>query len=346
MDTDVTGHFSAIKYEFKWVIDDFCTSCNNRGHPLKSPVFTITSNIRNSNPITEWQLELDLKCTKNFISIILYALKGEEIKATASFELLNKDGAVVEYRTTGEQVYRTGIYPKSHGCMCFVQHDYIKENANEILDGNKLTIVCTITMCEHENKQLKQIESPINLENNSDPHQQLLASDFEQLLDDKDYSDVELIVQGKTLKAHRSILGKRSPVFDAMFRSEMKEKRENKVEITDLKHEVLLEMLRYIYSGKVNNIDPIADELLVAADKYSIDSLKQMCGNSLSENLKPEKAVEILLLADRHCVHSLYAKAIKFVVSHAAKIVNTPEFQQLPNNIMFEVCSAMANKIN
>jgi hypothetical protein len=52
-----------------------------------------------------------------------------------------------------------------------------------------------------------------------------------------------------------------------MFEHEMEERKHNRVEITDVDHEVLREMLRFIYTGKATNLEKMADDLLAAADK-------------------------------------------------------------------------------
>lgn len=52
-----------------------------------------------------------------------------------------------------------------------------------------------------------------------------------------------------------------------MFEHEMEERKLNRVAITDVDHEVLKEMLRFIYTGKAPNLDKMADDLLAAADK-------------------------------------------------------------------------------
>ena len=54
-----------------------------------------------------------------------------------------------------------------------------------------------------------------------------------------------------------------------MFEHEMEERKLNRVAITDVDHEVLKEMLRFIYTGKAPNLDKMADDLLAAADKVS-----------------------------------------------------------------------------
>lgn len=55
-----------------------------------------------------------------------------------------------------------------------------------------------------------------------------------------------------------------------MFEHEMEERKQNRVAITDVEYEVLKEMLRFIYTGKSQNLEKMADDLLAAADKVII----------------------------------------------------------------------------
>lgn len=59
-------------------------------------------------------------------------------------------------------------------------------------------------------------------------------------------------------------------MFAAMFEHEMEERKHNRVEITDVDHEVLREMLRFIYTGRAANLEKMADDLLAAADKVRL----------------------------------------------------------------------------
>jgi len=55
-----------------------------------------------------------------------------------------------------------------------------------------------------------------------------------------------------------------------MFEHEMEERKQNRVAITDVDHEVLREMLRFIYTGRAANLERMADDLLAAADKVCL----------------------------------------------------------------------------
>lgn len=81
------------------------------------------------------------------------------------------------------------------------------------------------------------------------------------------------------------MLSARSPVFQAMFEHEMEERKHNRVDITDVDHEVLREMLRFIYTGKASNLEKMADDLLAAADKVSgLHVIEQSINSSSSFN--------------------------------------------------------------
>lgn len=121
-----------------------------------------------------------------------------------------------------------------------------------------------------------------------------------------------------------------------MFEHEMEERKQNRVAIVDVDHEVLKEMLRFIYTGKAPNLEKMADDLLAAADKvctdensnsihfethfdvlgilqYALEKLKVMCEEALCVNLSVETAADTLILADLHSADQLKAQTIEFI---------------------------------
>lgn len=165
---------------------------------------------------------------------------------------------------------------------------------------------------------------------------------FEKLLGDKKFSDIIFNVNGKQLYAHKNILAHSSAVFAAMFESEMMETKRNMVEIKDITCEVFREMLRYIYSGKVNELEKFSYDLFVAADKYFIGGLKEICEQTLCHKLTTENALEYLNLADKHNAFHLKAKTLEFITSSAAAIVHKPELKSLNLDLVIEVLRSLA----
>ena len=93
-----------------------------------------------------------------------------------------------------------------------------------------------------------------------------LSENFHSLLDSGNLADVSLLVAGKELRAHKLILATRSPVFAAMFEHDTKEKKESRIEITEFSFDVCQHMLRFIYTGRVYELDRYAMDLMTAAD--------------------------------------------------------------------------------
>ncbi|XP_055950860.1 uncharacterized protein LOC129984941 [Argiope bruennichi] len=152
-----------------------------------------------------------------------------------------------------------------------------------------------------------------------------LSNDFERLLDSGAtyFPDVNLNCGTVSLPAHKSILSARSPVFAAMFTSQMKENRENKVSITDISPNVLKNMLIYIYTGKTGELSvQSAVDLLFAADKYELLDLKKVCCFHLKSHLSVENVLNTLVLGYLHDA-DLKAFAMDFICNYCE------EFQTL-----------------
>lgn len=344
----VAGEVSAMSSKYKWVISNFCMGCcKNIGDYVESPKFTT----RSISGGIQWHLRLypkgDKEATKNCFSLYLYADK--EFKAVASFKLLNDKGKVLTTSNLSESVFgdnsgEAGTYP-GWGFERFVKPDFILDPANGILIDNKITIACEITRAAHEEKEADQDSTLEKVKETDNILQRLEEIDkYDALINDGKFSDVSLVSEGKALKVYKGILAKSSTVFAAMFGAEMKEKLENTVEIADIKYDVLVEMVRFVYSGKVNNIDTIACELAAAADKYAIHGLKAMCEETMCKNLSVDNVVEYLDFADKYRMDKLKKKSIEFSVAHANDVIEKPEFQLLPCNVMYEVCRAIAKK--
>ncbi|GIY40625.1 speckle-type POZ protein [Caerostris extrusa] len=128
-----------------------------------------------------------------------------------------------------------------------------------------------------------------------------LSNDFLHLLDQgvSSFADVNLKCGSVTVPAHKNILAARSPVFAAMFATEMRENLMNVVDITDLEVSALRNMLTFMYSGRIENLTAAsAGDLLFAADKYQLQGLKTMCSDFLKSKLSLQNVLTILAVGD------------------------------------------------
>ena len=102
------------------------------------------------------------------------------------------------------------------------------------------------------------------------------------LRNSEEHSDITLIVGSNRYLAHRLILGAASPVFRQMFNGKWKESQETSVTLDEPKEcqVVFYIFFDFIYGCKNGTISLHVDDvepLLTLADKYQVDSLKDMC---------------------------------------------------------------------
>ena len=162
-----------------------------------------------------------------------------------------------------------------------------------------------------------------------DDYEKQMNQQIGKLLGDQKFSDVRIICGEVVFDCHRSILSVRSPVFEAMFQSEMLENLKEVV-IKDHRPEVVKEMLHFIYNGATSTetvMNEIGKDLLGAADQYQLDILKNKCEEKLCSSLEFSNSVELLVLADLHHLSKLRSMALRLVARNMDTIVDTDVYK-------------------
>ena len=160
------------------------------------------------------------------------------------------------------------------------------------------------------------------------------------------FTDVTIVCQDRQFECHKAILAERSTVLEVMFTHNMKEKRDSKVEIQDMDPDILHEMIVFMYSGKVAGLDEKAPDLLVAAEKYNLNDLKQMCEDNLCVNLNLENALNMLVLADLHGANNLRLIALEFIGENGEKIITKEGWREkvkMYPDLMADIIVAVLN---
>ncbi|KAJ4765592.1 BTB/POZ/MATH-domain protein [Rhynchospora pubera] len=211
-------------------------------------------------------------------------------------------GAVI-LGTNGSSCISNFVFEQNHSRWCFI--DCI----------NYSTVRCTITKLNPLNKTSCKPHpfavQPSNL------NEQLAC-----LLERGDGTDVSFNVNGVTFDAHKCVLATRSPVFRAQFFGPMKVKMNESIEIKDMKPSVFKSMLHFIYSDSVAELEEaggnrdasvvLAQHLLVAADWFGLERLKQLCERKMYELIDANNVATTLTLAEQHNCYELKAACMEF----------------------------------
>lgn len=146
----------------------------------------------------------------------------------------------------------------------------------------------------------------------------------------KTLSDVTFKCKNSNIKAHTLILASGSPVLAAMFQHNFKESQEKIVLIKDTNPIVFEELLCYIYTGNFNsgrNVD--VSELFVAADKYAVESLKEVCALILSRRLMVANVARYLVLSHLHNSPKLHEASLDFISKNAKAVCSRKDWMEI-----------------
>ncbi|KAG7208621.1 hypothetical protein KM043_014828 [Ampulex compressa] len=115
------------------------------------------------------------------------------------------------------------------------------------------------------------------------------------------------------------------------------------LELMDLSKELVEELLRYIYSDHVDNLDALASQLLCLSERFCLQGLKELCERNLIETITPENVANRLLIADEFSCDALKRAGLAYCEENAMMINKSLAWKmmELVNPELFnEVCEA------
>ena len=69
----------------------------------------------------------------------------------------------------------------------------------------------------------------------------------------------------------------------------------------------------FMYTGRLDDAESDFDRLLVVADRFQIDTLKDICQHQLADRLAVANVVDTLILADLHSAVELKTRCLQFL---------------------------------
>ncbi|XP_042457139.1 BTB/POZ domain-containing protein At1g55760-like isoform X1 [Zingiber officinale] len=142
---------------------------------------------------------------------------------------------------------------------------------------------------------------------------------FSRMLTEGVHTDIRINVTDnlidRSIGAHRAVLATRSPVFRSMFSHDLKEKELSIIDISDMSFAACQAFLNYIY-GNFRSDEFLVHRvaLLRAADKYDISDLKEVCEESLADDIDTGNVLERLQVAHLHHLPKLKSSCLIYLV--------------------------------
>ncbi|XVF03573.1 hypothetical protein REPUB_Repub05bG0005100 [Reevesia pubescens] len=136
-----------------------------------------------------------------------------------------------------------------------------------------------------------------------------------RMLTESIHTDIIINASDGSIGAHRAVLAARSPVFHSMFSHNLQEKELSTINISDMSIEACQAFLSYIY-GNIKHEEFLTHRLplLRAADKYDISDLKEVCHESLLEDIDAKNVLERLQNAALYQLPKLKSSCMRYLV--------------------------------
>ena len=168
------------------------------------------------------------------------------------------------------------------------------------------------------------------------------------MVNNESCSDIVFVLEngGDRVHAIKGLLIGRSEYFRAMFRSNMRESRENEVEVRDCSKGLFLLFLEYLYTGIVDVGMDHALDLYVLADRYRVIDLSRECVEVIGSGLSNDNAIRMLVDVDGLGVGALKDVCMLYVVSNFDKVVMNKEvMNSLSQALNWELLITLQKKI-
>jgi speckle-type POZ protein len=254
----------------------------------------------------------------DYMSVFVYLESNLPNYCAYELSIVDKSGAEKQTRSLNKIFGKTSF---AWGWSKFISRSDLFEKEKELIKDNTLTISGKFEFINESKFELEKAKA-------------IDSERLEQFFKGRNFTDLEIKIQGRSIKTHKVLLAASSRVlairlFDLAQKqsagvanacgAKKKKKNKNKkgagskksesfecvkqtrnlpmanvLEIDDLEFGVAVEMINFIHDGKVSDMRIFAKPLLEAAEKFKINRLKIFCEKYLFENLNPDNVIETL----------------------------------------------------
>lgn len=188
----------------------------------------------------------------------------------------------------------------------------------------------------------QMLDQAIVLQNNEKPRQvfkqsSVLRENMVNELNNKEFCDVVLMIEGKPIYAHKVVLTSRSQYFSALYCHGFREAKEGVVEIGDVAYEEMLCALRYLYCDEEKILLENINEILTLCERFSFASLKERCEMALINSISVENAALLFKYSKNYECPRLKECCLVYILEFRKEISNSPSLKDLDKESLLEI---------
>jgi speckle-type POZ protein len=278
------------------------------GMKIVSSTFSVGEHDWRISCYLDGSMEQDSDCISVFL-IYCHKTSNKTARANFSFSLLQHTTGAPAHTSEGKSKQFSSS-SSGWGWGKYIKRDILE--ASPYLKNDSLTIICNVTIIGKPQTHIANV--PLIAKTS------ILGKPLSTLMSVKKGADIIFEVGGQSYPAHRTVVAAGSPVLRAEVSGMMKEAKDQKIKINDIKASVFEALLLYIYTDELPEIEMLtatgmAQHLLVAADRFGMDKLRMSCERKLSESLDVSNVCTALALADQHYLINLKRACLEYLSS-------------------------------
>ncbi|XP_072450540.1 kelch-like ECH-associated protein 1A isoform X1 [Chiloscyllium punctatum] len=174
-------------------------------------------------------------------------------------------------------------------------------------------------------------------------HPSRALSIMQELRQDRQLCDVTVRVthggKEQTFVAHRIVLAASSPVFKAMFTTNLRERQAPEVKIQGIHPMVMERLIDFAYTSRVSVGEQCVVQLLLASTMYQVEGVINACCDFLIKNLDSANAIGICHFAEQIGCTELRQRGMEYINIHFTEVIKEEEFFNLTHCQLLDLIS-------
>jgi len=310
---------------------------------MKNDQLVVGITIRSTSSNNNVSIPKEIPTNQRYSSSIYsnYCLNHNAIEKSTNLRHSSSSSSITNSSSTINNISSTSTKTKMNGEMEYLcsppssptLSSKPKFVNNSLFDANPMNKYRPSTIeypPSYENEvYLIQVENEVKIFCPHLDHMFRVVKEIESEFNNDKTADVQLIIEGKCIYAHKIILSAKSNYFKAMFNSGMCESESSKITITDFRYSTIKSLIKFLYSVKTEVNDDLNEliDLYRAADKYQLESLMNYIHQSICSKITCQNACSIL--SEIYCFPRLEKSCLEFIAQHLNTIYSTPDFRNL-----------------
>ncbi|KAK7114440.1 hypothetical protein V1264_000499 [Littorina saxatilis] len=152
---------------------------------------------------------------------------------------------------------------------------------------------------------------------------------LQELRNNDTLCDYSLFADGQEIKVHKAAMAACSDYFRVMLTGNMKESREQFVELKGVTSEGLKVVVDFVYTGMLALTVENVEEVLSAATHLQVSVAVELCSKYLEISITVDNCVDILNLAELYSLASMSSRARQFILDKFEVVADSEQYFKL-----------------